>query len=189
MRKYNESCCVNMSRNSQELPEQQKLTKLCSNVGFSKNIDKGHIFITPDEEGHDDMKISRREHTKPWNEGTPRVRGWRSAVIKDVTVLRSWSNLYSRPNSERNQQIRDRNVRRNSCCKRWEQRYRKTCREGWTTTNADLNVVSCVYSLSWTKMDRCWSRKIPVKVVLMCQNSWSDCYDMMMQFIEKMMEL
>ena len=26
------------------------------------------------------------------------------------------------------------------------------------------------------------------KVVLKCQNSWSDCYDMMIQFIEKMME-
>ena len=29
-----------------ELPEQQKLTKLCSNAGFSKNIDKRHLFIT-----------------------------------------------------------------------------------------------------------------------------------------------
>ena len=38
------------SRNSQN-PEQQKLTKLCSNAGFSKNTDKRQFFITPDEEG------------------------------------------------------------------------------------------------------------------------------------------
>ena len=30
----------------------------------------------------------------------------------------------------------------------------ETCREGYTTTKADVNIVSCVYSLSWTKMDR-----------------------------------
>ena len=44
-----------------KLPEQQKLTKLCSNAGFSKNIDKGQFFITLDEEGLDDMKASCRE--------------------------------------------------------------------------------------------------------------------------------
>ena len=32
-----------------ELPETQKLTKLCSNAGFSKNIEKGQFFITLDE--------------------------------------------------------------------------------------------------------------------------------------------
>ena len=36
----------------------------------------------------------------------------------------------------------------------------ETCREGYTTTKADFNVDSCVYSLSWTKMDGPWSRKI-----------------------------
>ena len=34
-----------------ELLEQQKLTNLCSNAGFSKNIDKGQFFMTLDEEG------------------------------------------------------------------------------------------------------------------------------------------
>ena len=32
-----------------ELLEQEKLTKLCSNAGFSKNIDKGQFFITLDD--------------------------------------------------------------------------------------------------------------------------------------------
>ena len=39
-----------------ELLEQQKLTKLCSNAGFSMNVDKGQFFITLDVEGLDDMK-------------------------------------------------------------------------------------------------------------------------------------
>ena len=61
---------------------------------------------------------------------------WRSTYIKDVTVWRSWSNFFLRQNCffgshrEWNQQIRDRNVRRNSCCNCVEQRYRETCREG-----------------------------------------------------------
>ena len=46
-----------------ELPEQQKLTKVCSNDGFSENIDKGQFFITLDEGGPDDVKTSCREHT------------------------------------------------------------------------------------------------------------------------------
>ena len=58
MRKYNESCCA-------EIPEQQKLTKLCSNAGFSKIIGKGQFFITFDEEGLDEMKTSCREYTYP----------------------------------------------------------------------------------------------------------------------------
>ena len=30
----------------EEIPEQQKLTKLCSNAGFSKKIDKGQFLMT-----------------------------------------------------------------------------------------------------------------------------------------------
>ena len=55
-----------------ELPEQQKLSKLCSNAG----IDKGQFFITLDEEGLDDMRTSCREYTLPRSEETYRVRGW-----------------------------------------------------------------------------------------------------------------
>ena len=81
---------------------QQKLSKLCSNAG----VDKGQFFITLDEEGLDEMKTSCREYTLLRSEETSRVRGgfvetrrsaqsWmlRSAIIKDVTRLRSWSNL------------------------------------------------------------------------------------------------
>ena len=41
-----------------ELPEQQKLTKLCSNAGFSNNIEKGQFFLTIDDEAPDEMKGS-----------------------------------------------------------------------------------------------------------------------------------
>ena len=43
-----------------ELPEQQKLTKLCSNACFSTNIEKGQLFITleDDDDALDDMKGS-----------------------------------------------------------------------------------------------------------------------------------
>ena len=85
-----------------ELPEQQKLTKLCSNAGFSKIIGKGQFFITLDEEGPDEMKTSYREYSLLRSDESPRVRGWirgntkigpALAFIKDVTVLRSSSNL------------------------------------------------------------------------------------------------
>ena len=53
-----------------EPPEQQKLTKLSSNAGFSENIEKGQFFITLDEEGPDDVKTSCREYTLPRSEET-----------------------------------------------------------------------------------------------------------------------
>ena len=46
-----------------ERPEQQLLTKLCPNAGFSKNIEKGQFFITLDGDALDDMKGSCRENT------------------------------------------------------------------------------------------------------------------------------
>ena len=60
----------------QKFAEQQKLTKLCSNAVFLKNIDKGQLFITLGEEGSDDMKTSCREYTLPRSDESSRVRGW-----------------------------------------------------------------------------------------------------------------
>ena len=76
MRKHTESCCVNT-----------KLTKLCSNVGFSKNIDKAQFFIALDEQGLDDTKTSCREYTLPRSEETSRVRGWIRGNTKIGPVL------------------------------------------------------------------------------------------------------
>ena len=48
-----------------ELPEDQKLTTLCSDAGFMKDIGKGQFFITLEEEGPDDMQTLCREYTLP----------------------------------------------------------------------------------------------------------------------------
>ena len=52
-----------------ELPEQQKLTKLCSDAGFLNNIGKAQCFITLDEDGPDDLKTSCQMKKHP-------ERGW-----------------------------------------------------------------------------------------------------------------
>ena len=39
-----------------ELPEQDKLTKLCSNAVFSKNVEKGKFFITLDDDTLDSLE-------------------------------------------------------------------------------------------------------------------------------------
>ena len=87
IRKYNESCHVNTSRNSENFLRNKKLTKLCSNAGFSKNIDKGKFFITLDEEGPDGIQTSCREYTIPRSEDTSRVRGWIRGNTKIGPVL------------------------------------------------------------------------------------------------------
>ena len=56
----------------EDLPEQKKLTKLCSNAGFSKNIEKGQFYITVDDDTPDDMKGSCREYTLPRSEESSR---------------------------------------------------------------------------------------------------------------------
>ena len=58
-----------------DFPEQEKLTKLCSNAGFSKNTDRGRFFITLDDDAPDEMKGSCREYTLPRSEELSGVRG------------------------------------------------------------------------------------------------------------------
>ena len=85
MRKNNESCCVNTSRNSQNfLNNRNWWPNSAPTLVFRRILTKGQCFTTLDEEGVDDMK------------GSCRDQSWMcmSAVIKDVTVLGSWSNLY-----------------------------------------------------------------------------------------------
>ena len=102
-----------------EHPEKEKLTKLCSNAGFSKNIEKGQFFITFDDDAPDNMKGSCRKHTSLRSEESSRVRGWArgSTKIGPVLDVKVWGST-----RERSQQIRDRNVIRNYYCKRRKQR-------------------------------------------------------------------
>ena len=70
-----------------ELLEQEKLIKLCSNAGFSKNIEKGQFFITLDDDALDDMKGSCREFSLPRSEESSLVRGWIRGNTKIGPVL------------------------------------------------------------------------------------------------------
>ena len=74
-----------------ELLEQQKLTKLCSKAGFSKNVEKGQFFITFDDEALDEMKGSCRAYTSLRSEESSRDGGWirgntKIGPVSDVKV-------------------------------------------------------------------------------------------------------
>ena len=63
-------------RKFEQLSEDQKLSKLCSDSGL-KIVEKGQFFITLDEEeGPNEMKNLCREYTLPRSEEASRVRGW-----------------------------------------------------------------------------------------------------------------
>ena len=89
-----ETCCNITKRNFEQLPEDQKLSKLCCDAGL-KIVEKGQFFITLDEEeGPNEMKNQCREHTLPRSEEATRVRGWilgntKIGPVLDVKVLSS----------------------------------------------------------------------------------------------------
>ena len=70
-----------------ELLEQEKLTKLCSNAGSSKNIDKGQFLITHDDDALTDMNGSCREYTLLRSEESSHVGGWIRGNTKIGPVL------------------------------------------------------------------------------------------------------
>ena len=64
----------NYERISEQQSDDQKLSKLCSDAGL-KSVEKGHFFITLDEEeGPDEMKNLCRDYTLPRSEEASRVR-------------------------------------------------------------------------------------------------------------------
>ena len=159
-----------------ELPEQQKLTKLCSNAGFSKNVEKGQFFITLDDDAPDDMEGSCREYTLPRSDKSSRVRGWTrgntkigpvldvkvcyhqgrygveimiESVFRDPTV--SWVRIVNGTNkhvTETSEEILVASVEN------------RGTGNPVAKAKPHFNVDSCVHSLSWTKMDGRWTRKI-----------------------------
>ena len=64
------------------LPEPHKLTKLCSNAGFSKNIETGHFFTTLDDDALDDVKGA-------WEGGFSET--WKSARSWMSVIIMCWS--------------------------------------------------------------------------------------------------
>ena len=71
----------------EQLPEDQKLSKLCSDAGL-KIVEKGQFFIALDEEeGPDEMKNLCREYTLPRSEEASRVRG---RILGNTKIAQSW---------------------------------------------------------------------------------------------------
>ena len=70
-----------------ELPEQEKLIKLCSNAGFSKYTEKGQFFIALDDDTLDSLKESCRECTLPRSDQSSQVKGWIRGNTKIGPVL------------------------------------------------------------------------------------------------------
>ena len=70
-----------------DLPELEKLTKLCSNAGFSKNIEKGQFFITLDDDTPDSLQGSCREYTLSRSDQSSQVKGWIRGDTKIGPVL------------------------------------------------------------------------------------------------------
>ena len=74
-------------RKFEQLPEDQKLSKLCCDAGW-KIVEKGPFFITLDEEeGLHEMNNPCREYTLPRSEEASRVSGWILGNTKIGPVL------------------------------------------------------------------------------------------------------
>ena len=123
---------------------------------------------------------------------------WRSAFIKNVMELKSWSNLYfetKRVSWVRTVNGIDKYVTETSeTDDPWTSLEHKdvtvkTCCEGQVTTEASCDILSLSPSLFVTEHG--WTSKrrtIPIKSALQYQKSWSHNCDMLHQFLGKMME-
>ena len=179
MQEYRETCCVNTSRISQifqntfhgpnSAPQQvsRRLLKMCSTsrLLMTQNLTdwKDHVESTPCLAVINNLKwkdgfVESRRSVQFWM--------WLSAIIKDVTELKSWSNLYLATKlalgsgSWMDSTNTWRRCRKRLTLKVLERRVQGTCCEGKTTTDIQFNVVSSVYSVPWPKVDRRGYRNI-----------------------------
>ena len=134
--KYKETCCVNTSSNSQNFLNNRNWSNSC----FSQNIVKWEFHITLDDEAFD-VKVG-------CHQGRYGVEIMIGSLFRDRTV--SWVRIVNGINkyvTETSEEIPVASVGEPYC-------------EGWAPTKTDSNIVSCVHSWSWTKMDRHWTRII-----------------------------
>ena len=86
-RSCSETCRKIMKIKFEQVPEDQQLSKLCSDAVWKSN-EKGHLFSTLDEEeGPGEMRNLRREYTLPRSGEASRVRGWILGNTKIGPVL------------------------------------------------------------------------------------------------------
>ena len=71
----------------EELPDEQKLTKLCKDAGWLKKIGKGQLFMTIEKES-EVMQTACPEYTQPRYSKTSRPRGWVRSNTKKTA--QSW---------------------------------------------------------------------------------------------------
>ena len=69
-------------RTFEQLSEDQKLSKLCSDAGL-KLVERGQYFRTLDTEEGQEMQHLCREYTMPRNEKKTRTRGW---ILKNTRI-------------------------------------------------------------------------------------------------------
>ena len=63
------------------------VTKLCSNAGLAKTVEKGQFFITLDDDTPDSLKGSCREYTLSRSDQSSQVKGWIRGNTKIGPVL------------------------------------------------------------------------------------------------------
>ena len=124
-----------------DLPEHVQLTKLCSNVGRAKTVEKGQYFTSLDDDQFDRLKriLSRDNLASKWSIiSSERMDPWkhedRSSSgcdgLLSSRTLRCWNqdripiwwqDLFLGSDCEWNQQIRNTNVRRDPRRKCWRE--------------------------------------------------------------------
>ena len=150
-----------------DLPERLQLTKLCSNAGLAKTVDKGQYLTTLVDTELDRLKRSCREYTLPRSDQSSQVKGWirgntKIGPVLDVMVCYhqgrygveimietlfgdracSWVRIVNGINKyvmEMSEETRIESIGQKSTG--------KPCCEGKTTTDIKFNVASCVYSV------------------------------------------
>ena len=149
----------------EQLLEDQKLSKLCYDVGL-KIFEREQFFITlAVEEGSDDMQHLCREYTLPRSNKASRARGWirgntKIGPVLDIKVclhgveiqveslfqdktassIRIVNGIHQYVTETSETIPTGNNEHRETCCK--------------ATTMAYCDIVSYFYSYSWKKMDR-----------------------------------
>ena len=70
-----------------DLPEHAKQTKLCTNAGLAKTVEKRQYFMTLHDDQRDRLNGSCREYALPRSDESSQVKGWVRANTKIGPVL------------------------------------------------------------------------------------------------------